>query len=73
MIQSINYTAKEGDRWDGLAWKFYGSIRSMNIIIEANPTIPLSTVLAAGTEIVVPIVDNTSDAVISNNLPPWKR
>ena len=73
MIQSVNYTVKQGERWDALAWKFYGSVKAMNILIEANPSIPLSTVLPAGTQVVVPILDNTSDSVISKNLPPWKR
>lgn len=73
MIQSINYTTKQGERWDSLAWKFYGSVKAMNVLIENNPTIPLSTVLATGTQLIVPIVDNTSEIVISKNLPPWKR
>lgn len=72
MIQSINYTVKQGERWDSLAWKFYGSVKSMNVLIENNPTIPLSAVLAAGTQIIVPIIDNTSEIVKSTNLPPWK-
>lgn len=73
MIQSINYTAKQGDRWDALAWKFYGSVRAMNALVEANPTIPLSNALQPGTQVIVPILDNSSDAVITSNLPPWKR
>jgi phage tail protein X len=73
MIQSINYTVKEGERWDSLAWKFYGSVKAMDALIEANPTIPLSAVLPAGMQVIVPILDNTSDTVISANLPPWKR
>lgn len=73
MIQSINYTVKEGERWDSLAWKFYGSVKAMDALIEANPTIPLSAVLPAGMQVIVPILDNTSDTVISTNLPPWKR
>lgn len=73
MIQSINYTVKQGERWDSLAWKFYGSVKAMNILVENNPTIPLSTVLAAGTQIIVPILDNTEEIVIKTNLPPWKK
>ena len=73
MIQSINYTVKQGERWDSLAWKFYGSVKAMNVLIENNPTIPLSAVLASGTQVVVPIIDNTSEIVKSTNLPPWKR
>lgn len=73
MIQSVNYTVKEGERWDSLAWKFYGSVKAMSVLIENNPTIPLANVLPAGTQIIVPILDNTADAVIKTNLPPWKR
>lgn len=72
-MTSINYTTKQSERWDLLAWKFYGSVKAMNILIDANPTIPISNELAAGTQLIVPILDNTSETVITTNLPPWKR
>lgn len=72
-MTSINYTTKQGERWDLLAWKFYGSTKAMNALIEANPTIPLSSELEHGTQLIVPILDNTSESVITINLPPWKR
>lgn len=73
MTESINYVTTQGERWDSLAWKFYGSVKSMNILIDANPAIALSGVLDAGTKVIVPIVEATSETITASNLPPWKR
>lgn len=70
-MDSINYTAIQGDRWDVLAYKYYGSVKSMNILTDANPTVPVSWELMPGTNLIIPIMDDTNDSIITQNLPPW--
>lgn len=72
MADSINYTSKQGDRWDNLAYKFYGSISGMKTLTDANPFVSLSPVIPTGSNIIVPIMDDTDSAILTENLPPWK-
>lgn len=72
-MSSINYTVKQGERWDQLAYRFYGSVNAMNVLTTANPTVPLSDVLEMGTVLIVPILDQSDSSVITQNLPPWKQ
>ena len=71
-MSSLNYTTKEGDRWDQLAFRFYGSVKSIGILTDANPTVSLSPVIDFGTILIVPIIDNSTASVITKNKPPWK-
>lgn len=71
-MSSINYTTKQGERWDQLAYRFYGSVKSMNVLTDANPTVSLSPIIDSGTDLIIPIVDNSTDSVITVNVPPWK-
>ena len=72
-MSSINYTVKQGERWDQLAYRFYGAVNAMNVLISANPTVPLSDILEMGTVLIVPILDQSDSSVITQNLPPWKQ
>lgn len=76
MTQTTEYTeyiAKGGDRWDLVAFYAYGDPFKMKLILAANPTVPISPIIKAGTRLLVPIIlpaDNTAPALA---LPPWKR
>ena len=68
----VKYTAKEGDRWDLIAFRAYGDAEAYGDIIAANPQIPIRPTIAAGTEVWIPVRDagTTLDAA---DVPPWKR
>lgn len=70
-MASFNYTTKEGDRIDTLAYRYYGSMKGISILSDANPDVPLDAIFPTGTKLIVPIVDDSS--VTNDNLPPWKR
>lgn len=72
-MESINYTAKQGERWDLIAFKMYGNVSSMPEIIEANPQVPLDPVLPDGTKLIIPILEVSENTILSSDLPPWKR
>lgn len=71
-MASFNYRTKQGERWDMIAYKMYGAMTGIATLIEANPSVPIDTVLPDGTILIIPIIDNTDSTIITTNLPPWK-
>ena len=69
----IPHITVAGDRWDTLAWKYYGDASLFGPIIQTNPQIPIEAVFEAGLNIGIPllIVDQTVQE--ASDLPPWKR
>jgi phage tail protein X len=65
----ISHVTVAGERWDLLAWRFYGDPTEYSPIIMANPDVPIEPVFAAGITIAIPILATTA---IPTNLPPWK-
>lgn len=63
------YSTVQGDTWDAIAYKVYGSVNYMVDLIRANPTHIGTAVFGAGLELVCPDVQ----AVAAETLPPWKR
>jgi phage tail protein X len=72
-MDSFNYRTIQGERWDLIAQKMYGSMSGITTLMEANPSVPADPILPDGTILVIPIVDNTYSATVSTNLPPWKK
>jgi hypothetical protein len=68
--QFILHTTKAGERWDLLAWRYYGDPTDYSPIIVANPNVPIEPVFDAGISIAVSILQRSS--VVTKNLPPWK-
>ncbi|HJU29767.1 MAG TPA: tail protein X [Candidatus Binataceae bacterium] len=69
--QFITHITAMGERWDLLAWTFYGDPSLYSPIIMANPRIPIEPVFEAGLQIAIPILQ--VDPAQTANLPPWKR
>ena len=60
----------QGDTWDMLSLRAYGSTAYMDDLIMANPGKRMITIFPADVEIDVPEIDTAQAA---QNLPPWKR
>lgn len=73
MANFVEYVAKQGDRWDTIAFKAYGDATLINGLIEANQTIVISPILEVGTRVIVPILEQGDIQIDSELLPPWKR
>ncbi|MNI92771.1 Phage Tail Protein X [compost metagenome] len=65
----MNYSSIQGDTWDGIAYKLYGSERHMTTLMAANPDIMAIVVFPAGVQVIVPVL--AAEAALK--LPPWKR
>lgn len=71
-MNHIRHLTTEGERWDLLAYRYYGDPHAYEQIILANPGLALRPVLPGGLMVVVPVRE-AEDIVISEDLPPWKR
>lgn len=69
----LPHTAIEGQRWDTLAWLYYGDAYAYERIVAANPHIPLAATLPGGVTVYIPIIEVPATQSSSENLPPWKR
>lgn len=64
------YTTIQGDMWDIISKKNYGSEKFVDVLIEANYEHRETIFFAAGVVLTIPDVDTSQRD--SRNLPPWK-
>jgi phage tail protein X len=72
IIEVFEYITADGDRWDLLAWKFYGDATRYEAIIAANPEVPISAILPAGIRLLIPVIEDY-EPTNTQDLPPWKQ
>lgn len=73
MQQFIPHVTVAGERFDTLAWKYYGDATVFGPIIQTNPQIAIEPVFEAGLNIGVPILVVNQAAQNQADRPPWKR
>lgn len=67
----------DGDRWDLLAYRYYGEANKQTVLLDANrrlfvnPVVVPPLILPSGLTLIVPVL--ADDAVADTDLPPWKR
>lgn len=66
----LNHITIEGERWDQLAQKYYGSAYAYPALVDANPRFSHLHTLMSGLMLRIPILDRPAKPV---NLPPWRR
>ena len=74
-IKALKHTVTAGERWDTLAWRYYGDPFAYSRIIEANPALNIVPVLPAGATVLVPLLTVAQQAAQrdTSRLPFWKR
>ena len=70
MTEVYSYITKDNDRWDLIAYKFYKNASKYEIIIKANPDVPITPTLESGINLKIPVIDESE--TIEFTLPPWK-
>jgi len=63
-----NYTTIQGDMWDSIAFKVYGSENNTGSLIRANPEHAHITIFGAGEVLSIPELPPET----SSTLPPWR-
>ncbi len=64
------YTTKQGDMWDGIAYRMYGDVKFTDVLINANPEYREVYIFSEGAVLDVPEVE---ERISADDLPPWKR
>lgn len=70
MALYLDYTTRDGDRWDLIAYRMYGDPWKFEGIIAANPDVPIRPVLPGGLTLRIPVVRAT---VETSAAPPWRQ
>lgn len=70
-MEYFEHITTEGERWDQIAYKYYGDPLKYEPIVAANP-VSIIPILPAGLKIKVPVLD-VEDTIRAEELPPWKR
>lgn len=71
MPQHKTMTAMQGDMWDTISRRAYGSEMHTALLMAANPAHRYTTVFSAGARLVVPPLP--AGAAARDNLPPWMQ
>lgn len=64
-----SYMTQQGDTWDYIAYKLYGTEFGMNALLDANPQFRHIVVFSAEIKLLVPDYKATTKSI----LPPWRR
>lgn len=74
-INCIEHITSASERWDTLAWKYYGNPYDYGRIIEANPALDIGGMLPSGVVVLIPVLPlaEVSTTLAAEDLPPWKR
>ena len=64
------YITQEGECWDEIAKKVYGTEKLMHVLLEANSDLRKYLILPGNTKVICPEVEVET---LPEVLPPWKR
>ena len=66
----IVHVTTQGERWDLLAYRYYGIATLYAPIVSANPKVVIEPVFEAGISIDIPVLVDNSPVIA--DLPPWR-
>ncbi|QRO34122.1 tail protein X [Chromobacterium violaceum] len=72
-MEYLEHITRAGERWDTLAWEYYGDAALYGPIIDANPQLRILPALAAGLKLRIPVLEEDVERLREEDLPPWKR
>lgn len=68
-MRYLEHVTTDGERWDNLAWRYYGDALAYERIIAANPHVAIMPVLPSGVRLIIRL----SASRKRPELPPWLR
>ena len=71
-MEFIEHITRDGERWESLAYAYYGDAAMISPLAEANVHLRLLPVLPAGLPVRVPLIED-AEAIEALDLPPWMR
>ncbi len=67
---TTTYKTSQGDTWDLISWKSYGSEYYIDVLMQANSSLMDYVIFPSGIAVTVPDVETRTS---TSDLPPWKR
>ena len=67
----LRHLTREGDRWDLIAWRYYGNPLEISRLIAANLHLPAAEQFAANLTVFVPVIPAKPQT--QADMPPWLR
>lgn len=64
------YKTVQGDTWDLISWRNYGSEFYVDVLMKANPNLMDYVIFPSGIQVIIPVIKEKPNP---ENLPPWKR
>ena len=71
-MSSKNYICGQEETFGSIAWREYGTMAGIDILIKANTSVPIDSIFPSGTVLIIPIIEKTDNSVLIKNMPPWK-
>ena len=65
----LKHIVTDFERWDTLAYHYYGNPLMINLLIDANPHIPFCEELPRNQIVLVPVIK--AQSVDNAGMPPW--
>ncbi|MDO8771921.1 MAG: tail protein X [Burkholderiaceae bacterium] len=74
-IDALEHITTEGERWDTLAWRYYGNPYAYAGIMDANPALDLTPYLPSGQLVLIPLLTEEAQQASRAlaDTPPWMR
>jgi phage tail protein X len=72
MDEYLTHKTKDGDRWDLLAFEYYGNAFATELLLDANPGCATLTILPSGLALKVPLVDAVVVNPPQEGITPWR-
>lgn len=72
-MEYIEHKTIAGERWDQLAYRYYGSATLYGPIIRANPYVSIEPILEEGAVLRIPLLDQDDYSEDLGDLPPWRQ
>jgi len=70
---TLIHITRQGERWDAIAWQYYGDAHRYAPILAANPHVPITPMLPVGIRLNIPVLARGADNTSREGLPPWMR
>lgn len=67
------HRTQQAERWDTLAYRYYGDPLAYEGIIQANPDLAITGELPVGIPVQIPVLTPADLPALTENLPPWLR
>lgn len=68
----LTHRTIDGERWDQLAYRYYGDALAFERIVVANPSVAIGPTLAGNQVLLIPVI-TAAATLATEDLPPWDR